>query len=86
MLAQAVPLLRPQGRLLILTPTGTGHWRATDLWQHWSLHLWRLLTAGAGRRWQVQQLAADFAHEHDLTYRCQPTFANGATLEVLTTH
>ena len=68
LLAEAWRILRPNGRLIALTPTGskgtpaimrTIGWHAPN----WSCFLWRQMTAGSGRRWSQQATLATFARQ-----------------------
>lgn len=84
LLRQAQTLLRPHGRIVILTPSGAANVHAPAAWQHWTFYLWRRLTASAGRQWQALRLAADFAEQQGMAYTCHPAFSGMATIEVLT--
>jgi SAM-dependent methyltransferase len=84
LLRQAQALLRPRGRIVILTPSGAARVHFPTAWQHWTFYLWRRLTASAGRQWQALCLAADFAQQQGMAYTCHSAFSGMATLEVLT--
>lgn len=85
LLSQAKRLLRPQGRIVILTPSGVPSARLAASYRHWTFSLWRRLTAAAGHRWRTAQLACDFAQQADMTYTRHFAFADLATIELLTT-
>lgn len=82
LLQQARKLLRPQGRIVILTPWGAGSTGVAR--RHWTFYLWRRLTSSAGRDWQSQHMARNFAEKHGMAYACHSAFSNMATVEILT--
>jgi ubiquinone/menaquinone biosynthesis C-methylase UbiE len=90
LLQEAVRLLRPNGRIIILTPTGNGRLHPALFKQMgWSIHnwtffMWRRMTAGSGRSWAAKNILSTFAAENQLTYRCQPGFHGFAIAEILT--
>lgn len=60
LLAEAWRMLRPNGRLIALTPSGgagTPDIMGTIGWHpsNWTFFLWRQMTAGNGRRWAQQK-------------------------------
>lgn len=99
LLQQASQLLRPHGRIVILTPSGVvsapdQSVSSTPLalplrrqqrrqWQ-WTFQLWRRLTASAGREWRRQRLVSDFATQQGMRYASQLAFSGMALLEVVT--
>ncbi|MBP6473396.1 MAG: class I SAM-dependent methyltransferase [Chloroflexi bacterium] len=86
LLAEAWRILRPNGRLIALTPSGskgtpgimrTIGWHAPN----WSFFLWRQMTARNGRRWAQQETLANFARQHGAAYEKQSVFHDLATVE-----
>jgi ubiquinone/menaquinone biosynthesis C-methylase UbiE len=85
MLHGAKQLLRPHGRMVILTPSGAPPSRREARFHHWTFAVWRHLTAAAAHRWHTAHLASAFAQREAMTYACQSEFADLATIEILTT-
>ena len=85
LLAQASSLLRPHGRIIILTPTGAERPHPSPGWRHWTFHLWRHATAEAGRQWHSQRLAPQFAATQTMAYTCRPVLWGLASVEALAT-
>jgi ubiquinone/menaquinone biosynthesis C-methylase UbiE len=84
MLRQARALLRPHGRIVILTASGARGQPLPRGGRHWTFTLWHRMTAAAGRRWVTDHLAGDFAQTHEMQYVCSSAFSRLATVEVLT--
>ena len=82
-------MLRPAGRLVALTPSGTGNVTPAVLRQmganphNWTFFLWRSLTASSGRAWVRDGVLAAFAQRHAATYRQIQVFGGLATLEII---
>jgi ubiquinone/menaquinone biosynthesis C-methylase UbiE len=89
LLQEAWRVLRPDGRLIALTPTGDGRLTPAALRQisphfhNWTFFLWRAMTASNGRSWAKQGTLARFAQQTQATYRKQRMFQNHAVLEQL---
>lgn len=87
LLAEAWRVLRPNGRLIALTPTGSSQ-PAPALMRHigrrprnWSFFLWRRATAANGRRWAQQARLAAFARQQHAAYTARAVFHGLAAVE-----
>lgn len=82
-------MLRPNGHIVILTPTGSGGIQAKLIKQiglsvnNWTFFMWRALTASNGQAWAAGNKLATFATENQLTYHKQSVFQDLAVIEVL---
>ncbi len=90
LLEEAVRILRPNGRLVALTPTGEGHITPQIMrqigWhpQNWTFFLWRQMTAGSGRVWTKKRILSEFALQKNLIYNKQIVFNGLAVVEWIT--
>ena len=90
LLQEAMRVLHPNGRLVILTPTGNGRlqlslFRQVGLSIHnWTFFMWRRMTRGKGRLWIAANPLAAFAKENQLNYDSEVGFQGLAIAEVLT--
>lgn len=84
LLEQAAQLLRPHGRIVILTPSGEGHLRMSDGGPHWTFFLWRHLTSAMGAQWQAERVALSFAERQGMRYARHAVFSGMATVEIIT--
>ena len=86
-LEQCRRLLKPAGRILVLTPTGSGTRR--DRWSIFlrpgnaTFGLWYRLTRRRGQWWTNHTYLEPFAHRHEMTYERQLVFRGLAQLEIL---
>lgn len=89
LLAEAWRVLRPNGRLIVLTPSGTGQVTASVIREiglninNWTFPMWRQMTAGSGRAWSKRNLLADFATANRAAYVQSRVFGGLAWLEVV---
>ena len=87
LLEETVRILRPNGRLVALTPTGEGHITPEVISQigvhprNWTFFLWRQMTSGNGRAWAQKGTLAEFAHQKNATYNKQIVFNGLAAVE-----
>ncbi len=87
LLQEAMRVLRPNGRLVILTPTGNGRLRSSLLKQiGLSVHnwTWRRMMEGNGCLWAATSQLASFAKENQLNYDSKIGFQGFALVEALT--
>jgi SAM-dependent methyltransferase len=85
LLKQAARLLRPHGRIVILTPSGEGRPHMPDGGFHWTFFLWRRLTSAMGGQWHAERIALSFAERQGMGYARHAVFSGMATVEVITT-
>jgi SAM-dependent methyltransferase len=89
LLTEITRILRPSGRLVVLTPSGTVRPRSkligTIGWdpRNWTFWLWRQMTAERGRTWTRRGLLSDFAAQQRAVYKRADVFHGLATLEVV---
>ncbi|MCA9936127.1 MAG: class I SAM-dependent methyltransferase [Ardenticatenaceae bacterium] len=89
LLQEARRVLRPEGRLITLTPTGNGRLTFTVLRQigwhphNWTFFLWRTMTAGNGRAWAQKNTLPTFAQQTRAAYSQQHGFQGLAVIEVI---
>lgn len=89
LLRESWRVLRPGGRLVVLTPSGTGNVGPAILRKigikrnNWTFFLWRRMTAGNGRAWTQNSPLADFARRQNATYSDIPVFDRLAWLETV---
>jgi ubiquinone/menaquinone biosynthesis C-methylase UbiE len=87
LLLEAVRLVKPNGKIVILTPSGHKDWRrlirmATQD-QNPSIFLWYAATRQRGKQWNRKSDLQGFASTHKLIYRKKTVFNDFATLETL---
>ena len=89
LLDEAVRLLRPNGRIIILTPTGNGRLQPSTVREigihphNWTFFVWRSKTSENGRSWAAKNMLPAYAAENELTYRKQEGFMGLAVVEIL---
>ncbi len=89
LLRESWRVLRPQGRLVALTPSGTANVGPAILRKigikrnNWTFFLWRRMTAGNGHAWMKNSPLADFARRQNATYTGIPVFDGLAWLEAM---
>ncbi len=89
LLEETVRILRPSGRLVALTPTGTRQITSEVIrllgWhpQNWTCFLWRQMTASIGRTWAQKGILAEFACERHAAYNKQIVFHGLAAVELV---
>lgn len=90
LLQEAARLLRPSGRIIILTPTGNGRLQPSTLRKiginvhNWTYFIWRNRTAENGRSWAADDRLPSYAAENKLAYDKKDGFMEMAVVEVLT--
>lgn len=93
LLREALRVLKPQGKILILSPSGKKEdhtpTQTTDRPENlfsggnWTYWVWKTLTSSAGRKWQEQKWLKKYANEHHLNYQITPVFDDHASLEII---
>ena len=87
LLEETARVLRSNGRLVALTPTGEGHITPEVISQigvhprNWTFFLWRQMTSGNGRAWAQKGTLAEFARQKNATYKKQIVFNGLAAVE-----
>ena len=87
LLEETARILRPNGRLVALTPTGEGHVTPEVISQigvqprNWTFFLWRQMTSGNGRAWAQKGTLAEFARQKNAAYNKQIVFNGLAAVE-----
>ena len=87
LLEETARILRPNGRLVALTPTGEGNISPKIIRQigfhpqNWTFFLWRQMTSGNGRAWAQKETLAKFAHQKNAVYNKQIVFNGLAAVE-----
>ena len=87
LLEETARILRPNGRLVALTPTGEGHVTPEVISQigvqprNWTFFLWRQMTSGNGRALAQKGTLAEFARQKNAAYNKQIVFNGLAAVE-----
>ena len=87
LLEETTRILRPNGRLVALTPTGEGQVTPEVISQigahprNWTFFLWRQMTSGNGRAWIQKGTLTKFASQKNATYNRQIVFNGLAIVE-----
>ncbi len=90
LLQESMRVLRPNGRLVILTPTGNGRLHPSLIKQigpsihNWTFFMWRNRTEGNARSWAAANPLASFAKANQLNYDSKTGFQGFAIVETLT--
>lgn len=85
LLGEAIRLARPDGKIIILTPSGRGTFPGiVRKYFNTSIFLWYYATRSSARRWSSDQYLVKFAKARHLTYSHRRTFGDLAQLEILT--
>lgn len=88
---EALRVLKPNGQIVILTPSGKKSILSSliEVWQYkfsfnnFTFPIWKIATTRAGRKWQRQNWLEIFAIENKLKYTISLTFNNNATIETI---
>lgn len=89
---EALRVLKPNGKIIILTPTGQKPilsafvevWRFPYTQHNWTFHVWKIFTSPGGRKWQKQKWLAYYSEKQKLTYTTSRAFNNNASIEIIT--
>ena len=87
LLEETARILRPNGRLVALTPTGEGQVTPEVISQigahprNWTFFLWRQMTSSNGRAWIQKGTLTKFARQKNATYNRQIVFNGLAVVE-----
>lgn len=91
LLQETLRVLRPGGKLVVLTPTGQDSFKQELMvlsrlkfgMRNGSFLLWRNMTRSGGRRWAAGNILPDAAEENGLVYSRQLVFNGFAVVETL---
>ena len=87
LLEETARILRPNGRLVALTPTGEGNITPKVMGQigihprNWTFFLWRQMTSGNGRAWAQKGILTEFARQKNAAYNKEIVFNGLAAVE-----
>jgi len=92
LLNEAVRVLKENGRIIILTPSGKKPiltafievWRYKFSLNNFTFPIWKIATTSGGRKWQKRKWLESYAKENQLKYSASTTFNNNATIETIT--
>lgn len=92
LLEEAKRVLKPDGKIIVLTPTGKKSivssfaevWKYPFSSNNYTFILWKLATTSSGRKWLKQNWLSVYASNNELKYSSSLTFNDNALLEILT--
>jgi ubiquinone/menaquinone biosynthesis C-methylase UbiE len=87
LLNQSLDVLKDEGRIIILSPTGTGNTKAGFQkilkWNNKSFGLWYMLTRQRARKYNAQGYIQDFCKKKNLVYSRRIVFDGFGLLEIV---
>lgn len=91
---EAIRVLKPNGKIIILTPSGRKSilssflevWKYPFSLNNFTFPIWKIATTRGGRKWQRQKWLESYARDNHLNYTSTLTFNNNATLETISKH
>ncbi|MEB2782989.1 class I SAM-dependent methyltransferase [Algoriphagus sp. C2-6-M1] len=91
---EAMRVLKPNGKIIILTPSGRKSilssflevWRYPFSFNNFTFPIWKIATTRGSRKWQRQKWLESYARDNQLNYTSTLTFNNNATLETISKH
>ena len=87
LLEESLRVLKPTGKLFVLTPTGRGgFWKLSKKyfsWQNLSIYIWYAATRGRARAWTEKHYLESYVKEKGLSYTTREVFDGFAILEVI---
>lgn len=94
LLNESVRILKPGGKMIILTPSGKKSilsafievWSYRFSFYNFTFPVWKIATTRKARNWQMQNWLEKYTTENHLDYSKSLTFNNNATIEIITKH
>lgn len=91
LLNEAVRVLKANGRVIILTPSGKKPilsafaevWRYKFSFNNFTFPIWKIATTSRGRKWQKQKWLERYARENHLSYSYSLAFNSNAAIETI---
>lgn len=91
LLKEALRVLKPNGKIIILTPSGKKPiisafvevWRFPFSLNNWTFLVWKTFTSRSGRKWQQQKWLASYSELQKLSYSALLTFNKNASIEII---
>lgn len=87
LLSESFRLLKPNGKILILTPSGKGRRRNLPIHlfrpDNYSFWMWLVATRSNARRWSADNYSERFSHIKHLAYQQKSVFYGFGSLEIL---
>jgi len=87
MLKDSLQLLKEEGKIIILTPTGKGSvWKLTKYFfslKNRSVYIWFRATKKRAKKWTAEKYLSQFASAHKLNYKSKIVMNGFAQLEVI---
>ena len=91
LMQEALSLLKKEGMIIVLTPTGNRPFVSSfvDVWKYpfsfdnWTYFIWKVLTGRPARNWQTNNWLSNFASNQRLQYQSKLVFDEHATIEIL---
>ena len=91
LLKEALRVLKPNGKIIILTPSGKklNISAFAEVWQfpfslnNWTFLVWKIVTSRSGRKWQQQKWLASYSEFKKLSYSTFLTFNRNASIEII---
>lgn len=91
LLKEALRVLKPKGKIIILSPSGKKSVFSAILEMfsfslnsyNWTFFIWKFFTSARARIWQKDLWLANYSKEKDVSYKHELTFRNNASLEII---
>ena len=86
---EAIRVLKPNGKIIILTPSGYKSrfsallevWKFPFSKHNWTYLIWKTVTTSGGRKWRKQKWLENFSTRNQLNYSSILAFNNNVTVE-----
>lgn len=92
LLNEALRVLKPNGQIIILTPSGKKSivsafvevWRYKFSFNNFTFPIWKIATTHSARKWKKKNWASQYAAQQKVKYTSSLTFNENATIEIIT--